>query len=228
MAAEPKEGVDFEWVEVKNSGGTAKTRRFFSAKEKKAKAEPAAASEDKPSKAKPKTGMASSIRPKARPEVKKEEEAPKKKGLSFGNIKATKEAPRSMGKTEEEPKTADVGVGALVAGGAMTAAAIAARKKARTSTTTPIKKAPESPKGKGQVDPSRRRLLGLAAKAKPTVTAPTEAPKGKSKPRRGAGGAVGGSKVRGAGGSRGIPATKFDPLNLGLYNKGGVVKKKKC
>ena len=191
----------------------------------------------------PKTKTAaptSSPKPKARPEASKKVEAGR---LSFGDMKGTKEVPRSMGKEEDAPKakTADGGAG-LVAAGALTAAAIAARKGARTSTTPKITKTPAAPKG-NTPNPSRRAALGLAVKKsatpaaaapKATVTAPTETPK-TDLGRRGVlglsskgGGIAGGGTLkprlkRGGGGGKSVVD---DPLNL--MNKGGMAKKKKC
>jgi len=182
---------------------------------------------------------ASSPKPKARPEPKKVEAG----RLSFGDMKGTKEVPRSMGKEEEAPKakTGDMGVGALTASGALTAAAIAARKGARTSTTPKVTKSPAAPAG-NTPNPSRRAALGLAVKKsatptaqtpKATVTAPTETPKAKSKVNAGRRAALGlgngrviGNKPRIKGGGGGGEFMKFDPLNV--MNKGGMAKKKKC
>ena len=80
--AEPKEGVDFEWVLMKNQpkGGTNKTRRFFTKAEKQAKNAPALVAKAAPTK-------------KATPKVVTKEKPVTKdamKGYRAGDVKSSK------------------------------------------------------------------------------------------------------------------------------------------
>lgn len=227
MSKEPKEGVDFEWVEAKNTGGTAKTRRFFASTEKKTRSAPKRVTK-KPSESSgtsSEESKPSSPRPKARPEALDKKQNSTK--LSFGEIKATREVPRSMGKSEEAPKAkvSDVGVGTIVAGGAMTAAAIAARKKSRTSSTPPLS---TSTKG-SPVNTSRRAALGLSSKKVATPApskskAPVAASPGSSKGKiKGGGKMIGGTlrpRIRSGG------AGKLSTLEdiMPKFSRGGTVR----
>lgn len=207
-----KEGVDYEMVDAKGTGGTAKTRRFFTKVEKEARKAPKA----EPAKAVPKKSTPSISRAETKPKPKANPRR-SKEGPAFEKVGRGDGPSLSAGPKGPNPITV-AGTGASVA-----AAAVAASRfgGARPTIGKPTGMPKAKPAPKPVANPSRRAFLtGSGETVKPEIK--TEKPKAGTKPRSARGGGrVGGT---GGGGGRNNVDKALDPLNL--MNKGGMVKKK--
>lgn len=198
---EYKEGVDFEWVEAKGTGGTARTRNFFTKAEKKARA---AAAEAKPA-ANPRRSETRTASPR-RAEPKKE--APKPKANPARKPGGARPEGKVSGLPAARGRAAEANpavVGAMAAGAV--GAGIAAARSGRGAKVTgggnaatgrlappPARLALPAPTRGGTVIPPANKPKALPAPK------PAAKPKPSAKPRAGAGRAVGANPGRRLGG----------------------------
>lgn len=228
-----KEGVDFEWVDAKGTGGSAKTRRFFTKAEKEARKAPKA---QPSSKGEGKKSAPAMSRAESKPAAKRPKANPAR---GAGGARPTVgdkpgSLPAARGKAREANPAV---VGAMAAGAA--AAGIAAARSGRGGRVTGGGSAQTGrnalPKPETRLAlpaPNRGGTIIPEAPKPRALPKPEEAPKPKPKARPKSGakpkaGARGGARAGGPGGGFGQPNVfdkALNPLNL---NKGGMVKKKR-